>query len=247
MRVWTHGGVLRLSSDKLRGAEMGKWSKPMGAGLCASAGVLIAGSAHAQAEAIAMSPSAPETTAQSVVFAYHRNSARRLETDWDDGGIVLRGARVREGRKSNCGTYHCGAWHRAISGEVQGWVGVTPGLDLQLHFEHARERWGNPASPLLTERTGGMSSSVAARLGGRRSALTITVFDRTGWSSAELADLAQRVNNGEPRARRGTALEASTTGLVRGNQVDTAFVLTRASTAGGRGETMAVLRLAATF
>ena len=226
---------------------MGKWSMRMGAGLLVSAGVLVAGTAHAQADAIAVPPPDSETMAQIVAFTYHRNSGRRLETDWDDGGIVLRGTRIREGRKSNCETYRCGPWYRAFSGEVQGWVGVNRNLDLQLQFEFAHESWGNPESPLLTSGTGGISSSLAARLVSRRSAFTVTAFDRTGWSSAELADFAQRVNNGEARGRRGAALEAATTGVVRGNEVNTAFVLTRASTSGGRGETMAVLRLAATF
>jgi hypothetical protein len=244
MRVLARGEVLRLSSGELRGAEMGKWSMLMDAGLLVSAGVLVAGAAHAQADAIAPDSA---TMAQSVGFTYHRNSARRLETDWDDGGIALRGARIREGRKANCETYHCGQWHRAFSGQVQGWVGVTRNLDLQLQFELAHESWGNPESPLLTGRTSGMSSSLAARLGSGRSAFTVTAFDRTGWSSAELADFAQRVNNGETRARRGMALEAATTGVVRGNEVNTGFVLARASTPGGRGESTALLRLAATF
>lgn len=226
---------------------MGKWSMRMGVGGFVSAAVLIAGAAHAQSDAIAVPPPAFETMAQSVASTYHRNSARRLETDWDDGGIALRGTRVREGRKRNCETYRCGPWHRAFSGEVKGWVGVNRNLDLQLQFELAHESWGNPESPLLTGRTGGISSSVAARLGSRRSAFTVTALDRTGWSSADLADFAQRVNNGETQARRGVALEATTTGVVRGNEVNTAFILTRASSPGGRGETMAVLRLAATF
>jgi RNA polymerase sigma factor (sigma-70 family) len=50
------------------------------------------------------------------------------------------------------------------------------------------------------------------------------------WSSAQLADFAQRVNNRETRARRGMALEAAAIGVVRGCEVNSGFVLTRAST-----------------
>jgi hypothetical protein len=62
MRVLARGEVLRLSSGELRGAEMGKWSMPTDAGLLVSAG-LVAGTAHAQADAIAMPPPVPETMA----------------------------------------------------------------------------------------------------------------------------------------------------------------------------------------
>ena len=67
---------------------MGKWSKRMDAGLLVSPGVLIADAAHAQADAVAVPPPLPLPRRCRRAWS---NSARRLETDWDDGGIV-RGA-----------------------------------------------------------------------------------------------------------------------------------------------------------
>lgn len=49
------------------------------------------------------------------------------------------------------------------------------------------------------------------------------------------------------RMPAGLFVRTATTAIVPGNETNTPFFLTRASTPDGRGETMAALRLAATF
>ena len=219
--------------------------------LCASPGPLLAGADDPGSgdEGRAGSPigaAGRQDVDAAAQARYVRDTSRSAEIDWGTGGVAVRGSRLRSGLKRPDFFMSEASWRRGYESEARVWGDIAPDLALEAGATLTRDRNGQNGAALLTHRTGGTARS--ASLGLRAysgAALSLTAFDRYGWSTGEPASMAERLNNGEGPARRGFALEWSREDASTGKRL--ALVLERASTPAGEAANAARVSLEATF
>ncbi|TIX51117.1 hypothetical protein [Alteraurantiacibacter aquimixticola] len=174
-------------------------------------------------------------------------AGRTLEADLGAGRFSLRGERVRQGEKRRCGASGCGQWFRSYNAEAAARMKLTDSFDLGMRFAVARERRGNPRAALLTGRTGGVSQALSLELHRGNRMLAVGAFDRAGWSPGNIANLAERMNNGEGLARRGIAVEYSASASSGATDTRIGLALERAESRFNSNETTALLRFRTMF
>lgn len=184
---------------------------------------------------------------ESGVSGFQSVSSYRLETGDSLGGVTLSGSRTRDGRKRDCDVAMCGAWYRDHTGQAEGWVEIAEGVSLVSHYTVSRQRRGNAEGALLTVPTRGVSQEFAIGLRGADRTVTLCAFDRARWSSAPIADLAERVANGEARARRGFGIEYADEQPFGGLEASAGLVAERATGFDGEAEHRLAFRLRGRF
>lgn len=182
-----------------------------------------------------------------VDFDYENDSQQDLGLDWGTGSLTFSGRRERAGRRRACDTHACGLWYRAYHGTAALGVDLAPDLQAGLHVDIASERHGSQGGPQLTDRTAAISQAISAELAFGNNSVSLTAFDRGGWASPDLADLSQRLNNGEQRARSGVALAFTSSQSSGRFERHAGFVVEQAVNPGGHSETVALLRVGVRF
>ena len=135
-------------------------------------------------------------------------SARSRFIDWGTGGFKLQGDRFKTGRKTDRLLDGEHRWHRAISAGAAAWQGLEPDLFVSGGARIASTKSGFVGGPLLTRHTRAVSQEAFFSLqSADRSGVRLSVFDEGGWSFGNLYELADRMMNGEKRAKKGAALE----------------------------------------
>lgn len=179
-------------------------------------------------------------------------SAHSSDISWGTGGVQLRGERNNTGRKSKNimpGDRH---WHRTVTGGASIWQDITPGVALFGGMRLARAKNGSSGGPLLTRQTRTYSQEAFVGLKANdRVGLTLSAFDRGGWSPGDPADAAVRMTNGEARASKGAAVEL---GFLKASSGDSglarpalAFRIERSTTPSIGSETTAKVALHLSF
>lgn len=137
-------------------------------------------------------------------------SARSGMLDWGTGGFELTGERLKWGSKL-IGSVPMGSqWRRTYAAEMRFRETTAPGIVLEAGARLERTRSGVHGGPLLTDPT--TWSAKMAYVGAQTSGASIRLlgFDNGGWADGVTEGLVRRIANGEPAARRGTAIEIGT-------------------------------------
>lgn len=187
------------------------------------------------------------TVTERVDASYMRDSEHAVSLDWGTAGVSLAAGRHREGRRQECDEFTCSNWYRDYSARVQAWVAVDGRVDLVARYAATRETRGNPLSPVLTDRTRGVSQRASLALESDTGVLTLSAFDTTGWSATDVASFAESANNGAGRARRGTGVSYSLPVNFGPLSPRAGIAVEQSSTPGMGNETLAMVTLRAQF
>jgi len=147
--------------------------------------------------------------------AFNRStrSVRTRSVDWGTGGFTLQGERDRIGSKRDRWLGNRHQWHRTLSAGLAARQEILPGLVLGGGARVAWAKNGFIGGPLLSRRTHALSQEAFVSLqGAGHTGVRLSVFDRGGWSPGAPAESANRMVNGELRARKGAAVEVGLLG-----------------------------------
>ena len=174
--------------------------------------------------------------------------ARSRFVDWGTGGFKLQGDHFKTGKKSDRQLTGEHQWHRTISAAATAWQRLQSDLIVSGGARALNVKSGYVGGPLLTRHTRAVSKEAFFSLqAADRTGLKVSVFDKGGWSFGNLGDVANRMKNGETRAKKGAALEMGLLGDVSGDFDDgfprMALRLERAVSPTVGGETSATLSM----
>lgn len=156
-------------------------------------------------------PSSAETMRDALARRHVTSSRSRSGTvEWDDGGIRLQAVSSRSGEKTLRDTAASEQWHRRYSAAAEGWRDLCGGFRAIAAVRIDRSTQGLAGGPLLTARSRTLSqrADIGIEAAGR-GRISMSVFDRGGWTRGTLAEVAGRIAAGEDPARKGMAFEVS--------------------------------------
>lgn len=138
--------------------------------------------------------------------------------DWGTGGFELRGERLKPGIRLIDAVRLGTRWQRTDAADVSFWESATPDIAIEAGARLERTNRGAAVGPLLIRptKTVAQMAYVGAQISGFAS-IRLIGFDNGGWSDGATGQLASRIANGEPAARKGVAIEIARTGYQPGN------------------------------
>jgi hypothetical protein len=144
-----------------------------------------------------------------------RRKARSAMLDWGTGGFELQAERLMSGGSLPDAARLGGRRQRTYAADVRYWESAAPGIAFEVgaHLERTSRRAAGGSLLTGTTTTVGKMAYVGVQLGA--SSIKLVGFDTGGWSGAA-GQLATRLANGEPAARKGAAIEVGMLGSLPG-------------------------------
>mgnify|MGYP000468818150 CR=1 FL=1 len=133
--------------------------------------------------------------------------------DWGTGALRIGFRRAKSGSKYSVLPVIQQQWRRSFTGRITASQDISAHLAGRAGMKIGRTKSGALGAPLLTKRSVEWNREAFVSIAADDHAmLTLSLFDNGGWTTADLADFANRTANGEARARKGASLELALPG-----------------------------------